>query len=62
MLSDTTAPLGRAYRTINGGNDWRQVTVPTNAGLNALAVIDENLAYAVGNAQGGTGVMIKISG
>ena len=62
MISNTVAPVGRAYRTVNGGNDWQQITVPTNVGLNALAVINENLAYAVGNAQGGTGVVLKISG
>lgn len=62
MISDTVAPVGRAYRTVNGGNDWQQITVPTNTGLNALAVINENLAFAVGNAQGGTAVVVKISG
>jgi photosystem II stability/assembly factor-like uncharacterized protein len=62
MISDTVAPVGRAYRTVDGGNDWQQIVVPTNAGLNALSVINENLAYAVGNAQGGTAVVVKITG
>ena len=62
MISDTVAPVGRLYRTIDGGNDWQAITVPTNAGLNALAVINENLVYIAGNAYSGTAVIIKASG
>lgn len=62
MAVDTVAPVGKIYRTINGGADWDLITTPTNAGLNALAVINENLAFAVGNAQGGSGVVLKVTG
>lgn len=62
MIVDTAAPIGKVHRTINGGYDWQLLNYVTNTGLNALAVISENLAFAVGNAQGGTGVVLKISG
>lgn len=62
MIADTSAPVGKVYRSVDGGNDWKLLTTPTNAGLNALAVIDENLAYVAGNAQGGSGFVAKISG
>jgi hypothetical protein len=59
MVVDTVAPVGSVYRTIDGGNDWQLLTTPTNAGLNALAVVNENLAYVVGNASGGSAVILK---
>jgi photosystem II stability/assembly factor-like uncharacterized protein len=62
MIVNTVAPIGKVYRTRDGGSDWELLTTPTNAGLNALAVINENLAYVVGNAQGGSGFVGKISG
>lgn len=62
MLVNTNAPVGYVHKTIDNGNTWERLTTPTNTGLNALAVIDENLAFAVGNAQGGTAVILKISG
>lgn len=62
MLVDTSAPVGSVHKSVDGGASWEKLTTPTNAGLNALAVIDENLAFAAGNAQGGTAVILKISG
>lgn len=62
MLVNTSAPVGSVHRSFNGGHDWEKLTTPTNAGLNALAVIDENLAFAAGNAQGGTAFIGKVSG
>jgi len=59
MLSNTAAPVGTLFITINGGYSWQAVSTPTNAGLNALAVVAPELVYAVGNAQGGTAVVIK---
>ena len=61
MLHNTAAPVGTVFQTINGGYSWRALQTPTNSGLNALIVLDSNLAYAVGEAQGGTGVILKIS-
>lgn len=62
MIHNTTAPLGSVHYTVNGGVTWEKLTTPTNAGLNAIFAIDEHTAYAVGNAYGGTGVVLKISG
>lgn len=62
MLSNTSAPLGTVHRTRDGGYTWEAVTTPTNAGLNAIWPCGCNLAFAVGEAQGGTAVILKISG
>lgn len=64
MVHNTVAPVGSVHRTINGGYSWEPVeNVPaSNAGLNAIAVANENLAIAVGNAMGGTSLIVKISG
>lgn len=62
MIVNTVTPIGKVHRTIDGGNSWNLLNYVTNTGLNALAVVTENLAFAVGNAQGGTGVVLKISG
>lgn len=51
---------GRVYYTINGGYSWRQVTVPTNMGLNSIFVCEPYLMYAVGEIQGTTPVILKI--
>jgi len=38
------------------------VATPTNAGLNAIWPCGCNLAFAAGEASGGTAVILKISG
>lgn len=61
-LHNTAAPAGRILRTIDGGFSWEIFTngaAPANSGLNALAVCDENNAWAVGEPNGGTGVLLK---
>lgn len=62
MIVNTSAPLGSAHRSLDGGHTWEKLTVPTNAGFNALTVANENLAFIVGNDVGGTGFVAKISG
>lgn len=62
MAHNTSAPVGSVHRTINGGMSWEKITTPTNAGLNAVAAIDENTCYAVGDAYSGTGFVVKVSG
>jgi len=62
MLSNTSGPVGTAHRTRDGGYTWEAITTPTNAGLNAIWACSCNLAFAVGEAQGGTAVILKISG
>lgn len=62
MIHNTAAPVGYVFFTVNGGWSWERLTLVTNAGLSALAVVNERLAYAVGAASGGTSVVLKISG
>ncbi len=61
MVKNSAAPVGTVLRTINGGTTWESMTTPTNSGLNAVLAVDENLAYAVGETNGGTAVLLKIS-
>ena len=61
MAYDSVAPLGTILRTINGGLDWEVITTPTNAGLNKVWAPSETLAYAVGEPQGGTSFVCKIT-
>lgn len=60
LINDTAGPVGSVWRTNNGGYSWVQLSTPTNAGLNDLAVADETLAYAAGEASGGTAVVLKV--
>lgn len=62
MIVNTSAPLGAVHRSKDGGATWEKLTTPTNAGLNAIEAIDENTAFVAGNAQGGTGVLLSVSG
>lgn len=62
MAHNTGAPVGRVFRTIDGGVSWETVTNganPANSGLNALAICDENNAWAVGEPNSGTAVLLK---
>jgi photosystem II stability/assembly factor-like uncharacterized protein len=61
MLHNDATPNGRIFQTINGGQEWELLdTTPTNSGLNAIVVCGVNLAYAVGEPQGGTAAVFKI--
>jgi photosystem II stability/assembly factor-like uncharacterized protein len=62
MLVNTSAPVGAVHRSKDGGATWEKLTTPANAGLNALEAIDENHAFVAGNAYGGTGVILQVSG
>jgi len=62
MLSNTSGIVGTVHRTRNGGQEWEPIATPTNAGLNAIWPCGCNLAFAVGEASGGTAVILKISG
>lgn len=62
MAYNSTAPVGAILRTVDGGANWVVLdSIPTNVGLNSIAAIDENSAIAVGEASGGTGVILKVS-
>ena len=58
-LHNTAAPVGTIMRTLDGGFTWEDLTTPSNSGLNALALANENFVIAVGEANAGTGVVIK---
>jgi photosystem II stability/assembly factor-like uncharacterized protein len=65
MVHNDGSSVGRILRTIDGGNEWTRIPLPsgaTNAGLNALHVCGCNLVYAVGEVQGSTAVIYKASG
>ena len=57
FIHNTSGPVGRIYRTINGGYSWQAQELVTNAGLNASSVIGDNQVFAVGEASGGTAVI-----
>ena len=60
MLHDSASPVGTVFSTIDGGYTWDAVTTFTNAGLNGIAVIDQNTAFFTGEIQGGAGVIGKV--
>lgn len=62
MLSNTSGIVGTVHRTRDGGYTWEAITTPTNAGLNAIWPCSCNQAFAVGEVQGTTGVILNISG
>lgn len=61
MIHDTVAPLGRLFKTVNGGYDWEKETDVTNTGLNALWACGINLCFVVGEPQDATGFIGKAS-
>jgi len=61
LASDSAAPLGAIHQTILGGYSWRSITTPTNSGINAVHVVNQNMAFMVGEANGGTGFIGKLS-
>jgi photosystem II stability/assembly factor-like uncharacterized protein len=60
-IHNTAAPVGSIQVTINGGYSWKAITTSTNAGLNALTLADLNTVYAVGEVEGGTAVIVKVT-
>jgi photosystem II stability/assembly factor-like uncharacterized protein len=62
MAHNTVAPLGSVLRTVDGGTNWTLLDdIPTNSGLNSIVAVDENTAWVVGEANGGTGVILKVT-
>jgi hypothetical protein len=57
----TTASGSRAFRSVDGGASFRLWTLnmPTNSGLNALAVVDPNIVFVGGEPQGGSAFISK---
>lgn len=60
ILTNTSGPVGSIHETIDGGHEWREVTLPSNSGLNALVMCDMNKALAVGEANGGTAAILAL--
>lgn len=60
----TVGGVSTLQTTVDGGWTWELMPgVPTNSGLNDVFFCSESLLFAVGNANGGTGVIVKaISG
>lgn len=62
MVTNTAAPLGTIYHTVDGGYTWQPLTTTTNLGLNSIVGCDPNLAYAVGEVGAdGTAVILKVN-
>lgn len=61
-VGSVTSTTGHLYRTFNGGKDWEEFVAPTNLGLNSVCPINENLAFAAGEVQGGTAFTMIASG
>jgi photosystem II stability/assembly factor-like uncharacterized protein len=61
MVTNTVAPVGTIYHTVDGGYTWQPLTTTTNVGLNSIVACDPNLAYAVGEPSGGTAVILKVN-
>lgn len=62
LVQTTGAGDGVAYTTIDGGFNWELVRkIPSNAGLNAVHWCATDLFYAVGDASGGTGFVLKVT-
>lgn len=59
MLVNTSAPLGTLLVTRDGGRSWEALSTPTNAGLNALAVVSNKDVWAVGEALTSLAVILK---
>lgn len=60
FVANTAGPVGTLYRTIDGGYTWQALTTPTNSGLNSVVGCDPNLAYAVGETESATAVILKV--
>lgn len=66
MAHATAAPVGRIFRTIDGGNSWYALpengSMPDNDRINSLAACSVNTVYGGGLGGGGTdGFGIKIT-
>lgn len=61
LVTNSAAPLGTIHRTKDGGYTWEALTTPTNSGLNGGSFWDANNGYVVGEANSGTGVILRVS-
>jgi len=62
FIHNTAAPVGSIYWTINGGYTWEVVPLSeSNSGLNDVIIVDPNTAFVVGEADGGTAMIYKVT-
>ena len=61
LAADDVAPLGAIHQTILGGYSWRSIATPTNSGLNAIHIINQNLAYIVGETNTATAFIARFA-
>lgn len=61
LAIDDASPEGTIHQTILGGYTFRAATTPTNSGINAIHVVNQNMAFAVGETDSATGFIAKIS-
>lgn len=61
MIHNTAAGVGTIFRSVDGGHIWDALTTPSNLGLNDIVALDDNTAFAVGNAKSGTAVILKVA-
>jgi photosystem II stability/assembly factor-like uncharacterized protein len=63
IIGETSGGVGEVYRSEQGGpaGSWYEITdVPTNSGLNDIAVIDHLNCFVAGEPQGGTAFLVKV--
>lgn len=56
LAHNTAASVGRLLVTVDGGYSWRELTIPTNTGLNDVWIASARKIYAVGEA----GYIVKV--
>jgi photosystem II stability/assembly factor-like uncharacterized protein len=63
FIHNTAAIVGTIWWTVNGGYTWEAVPLSeANSGLNDVIILDENTAFVVGEIDGGTAMIYKVSG
>jgi len=63
FIHNTAGLVGSIYWTVNGGYTWEVVPLSeSNSGLNDIIMIDVNTAYVVGEIDGGTAMIYKVTG
>ena len=63
VVADIAGTTSRVLRSVDGGASFRlwKLATPTNAGLNALTVIDPNFVFVFGDPESGSGFISKTS-
>ncbi len=61
MAHDTAAPVGRIFRTKDGGYSWEMEQLGSNDGVNALYVCGPNRAFVAGPVDGTTAYIAEIA-